>query len=388
MLDVRTFFVMLVVTALVLSATLWIGSGRKRADGIGQWTASLVVLALAAVLFALRGTIDDWFSVVGANVLMAVCISLQGAAIAEFHGRHLPASLHAGFSLLVGAIFALLLDDFPARVVVGGIFYGTVIAVIVSTLRGMTSEVSVATRRLMVAGFGLGSACFLGRAAIAVVFPESVVDFADPNFFQSVSLVLANVVILTTSMGFLLMHKDRADHRVQKLATTDPLTGACNRRTFLEIAEKELSRASRVGSPLSIIMLDLDHFKQINDVYGHLTGDEVLKRFAADVRAQLRKEDVLVRYGGEEFCVLLPDVQGPGAVALAGRIRKTIAREPFDVDGVSIRVTVSAGVAARFDEGPESIGQILGRADEALYIAKNRGRNRVAAVSLGKSIAA
>ena len=199
---------------------------------------------------------------------------------------------------------------------------------------------------------------------------------------------MANVVILATSVGFLLMQKDRAEHRVQKLATTDPLTGALNRRTFRELAEKELSRARRVGAPLSLILLDLDHFKQVNDVYGHLTGDEVLKRFAAIVSAQLRKEDVLVRYGGDEFCVLLPDVQGTGAVVLAGRIRKAVSREPFDVDGVSVRVTVSAGVAARFDEGPESMDEIMARADEALYLAKNRGRDRVAAVSLGKSIAA
>jgi diguanylate cyclase (GGDEF)-like protein len=388
MLDVRTSFVTMVVTALVLAATLWIGSGRKRRDGMGMWTASLVVLAAAAILFGMRGVLDDWLSVVAANVLAAISISFQAAAIAQFHGRRIPVAVHAGFGLLVGAIFGLLIDDFPLRVIVGGILYGMVIAVIVATLSGMSSEVSVVTRRLMVGGFGVGSACFLGRAVVAAAFPNAVVDFVDPSLFQSVSLMVAHVVILTTSVGFLLMHKDRADHRAQKLATTDPLTGASNRRTFLEIAERELSRARRVGSPLSIIMLDLDFFKQINDAYGHLTGDEVLKIFAANVRAQLRKEDALVRYGGEEFCVLLPDVPGPGAVALAGRIRKAIAREPFDVDGLSIRVTVSAGVAARNDDGPESVAHILGRADEALYLAKHRGRNRVAAVSLGNSVSA
>jgi diguanylate cyclase (GGDEF)-like protein len=133
------------------------------------------------------------------------------------------------------------------------------------------------------------------------------------------------------------------------------------------------------------VLLDIDHFKRINDTYGHLVGDRVLQRFALLVREQLRKEDILVRYGGEEFCLLLPDVPGPGAVTLAGRIRKSVCKEPLLVDGIEISLTTSAGVAARIDEGPEGLDRLIGRADEALYVAKNRGRNRVAAVSLGQT---
>jgi len=134
-------------------------------------------------------------------------------------------------------------------------------------------------------------------------------------------------------------------------------------------------------------MLDIDHFKGINDTHGHLAGDRVLQRFADVVRAELRKEDVLVRYGGEEFCVLVPDVAGPGAVTLAGRIRAAVAREPFVIDGIEIPVTTSAGVAARIDEGPEDVDRLVNRADEALYMAKRRGRNRVASVALGTRVA-
>jgi diguanylate cyclase (GGDEF)-like protein len=106
------------------------------------------------------------------------------------------------------------------------------------------------------------------------------------------------------------------------------------------------------------------------------------------VRDQLRREDIFVRYGGEEFCLLLPDVPGPGAVALAGRIRRAVTKAAFVVDGEELALTVSAGVAARLDEGPEALEALIARADEALYIAKNRGRNRVAAVSLGRTRAA
>ena len=114
----------------------------------------------------------------------------------------------------------------------------------------------------------------------------------------------------------------------------------------------------------------------------------MLQRLAEVVRSALRKEDMLVRYGGEEFLVMLPEVPGPGAVVVAGRIRRYVANEPIEVAGHKFAVTVSLGVAARLDEGPESIDTLLARADSALALAKERGRNRVVALSLGRSIAA
>ena len=117
-------------------------------------------------------------------------------------------------------------------------------------------------------------------------------------------------------------------------------------------------------------------------------GDQVLQKIADIVRGALRKEDMLVRYGGEEFLVMLPDVPGPGAVVVAGRIRKAVEAEALRIEGHSIPVTVSVGVSARLDEGPESIENLLARADDALALAKQRGRNRVVALSLGRSIAA
>jgi diguanylate cyclase (GGDEF)-like protein len=149
-----------------------------------------------------------------------------------------------------------------------------------------------------------------------------------------------------------------------------------------------MSRARRAGQPLSIIMLDIDHFRAVNDKHGHRRGDQVLQRLADVLRAALRKEDMVVRYGGEEFLVFLPDVPGPGAVVVAGRLRKAVAAEELDIEGTRIALTVSAGVAARLDEGPESVDRLIARSEEALALAKQRGRNRVVALSLGRSIAA
>ena len=126
----------------------------------------------------------------------------------------------------------------------------------------------------------------------------------------------------------------------------------------------------------------------MNEEHGIRTGDEVLRHVADLIRTALRKEDMLVRYGGEEFLVMLPEVPGPGAVVVAGRIRKAVEAQAIAVKSRSLRLTVSVGVSARLDEGPESIENLLARADEALALAKQRGRNRVVALSLGRSIAA
>jgi diguanylate cyclase (GGDEF)-like protein len=204
----------------------------------------------------------------------------------------------------------------------------------------------------------------------------------------STAELAACAALIGATLAFLLLHATRADAEATRLATTDPLTGAFNRRTFHEIAEREMSRARRANQPLSIIMLDIDHLRRLNDDYGQRAGDEVLQRFADLVRTALRKEDMLVRFAGEEFLVMLPEVSGPGAVVVAGRIRRAVADAPIEAAGHLLQVTVSLGVAARLDEGPESVDGLVARAESALQLAKQRGRNRVVALSLGRSIAA
>ena len=182
-----------------------------------------------------------------------------------------------------------------------------------------------------------------------------------------------------TSVGFLLLHKERSEEAAQKLALTDPLTGAFNRRTFLELAEREIARTRRSKGSLSLIMLDIDHFKQTNDRNGHLAGDEVLKALVAVVLTCLRKEDLLVRYGGEEFCTLLPSVAVDRATAMAERMRDAVEQARFSFDGRILPVTVSIGVSSLSLDGNEGVDRLISRADEALYTAKKSGRNRVVA---------
>jgi diguanylate cyclase (GGDEF)-like protein len=168
----------------------------------------------------------------------------------------------------------------------------------------------------------------------------------------------------------------KSEQRLSALSQKDPLTGAYNRRYFDEHAKVECARAHRYGQALTLLMLDLDLFKEVNDKYGHPAGDEVLKTLVKLGINALRKSDILARYGGEEFVVLLPHAGIIEARMLAERLRKSIEENVIMFDGKSIKATISIG-ASTLEEQESDISALLARADKALYQAKANGRNRV-----------
>ncbi|QDF95654.1 hypothetical protein CJ010_03360 [Azoarcus sp. DD4] len=183
-----------------------------------------------------------------------------------------------------------------------------------------------------------------------------------------------------TLLGFLRLYRDVTERKhheqaLQRMATLDGLTGAWNRRAFLERAEQERLRHLRTRHPTTLVMLDLDYFKRINDTWGHAAGDAVLCDFVRQVQSGLRSTDMLGRLGGEEFALLLADTGLDGAADLTERLRASIAANPIEYAGQHIGITVSAGIAP-FRATDRSVEAALGRADEALYRAKSAGRNR------------
>jgi diguanylate cyclase (GGDEF)-like protein len=167
-----------------------------------------------------------------------------------------------------------------------------------------------------------------------------------------------------------------ANRELERLATIDPLTGASNRRHFHARAALEIERAARFGQPLSGLILDIDHFKSINDLYGHTSGDTALRRLVEAAREELRSNDILARLGGDEFVVLLPNTDVVGALSVAERLRSRVAGVAIEPEGRRFGITISIGMAA-FSPGEETIDGTLTRADQALYSAKSEGRNRV-----------
>ncbi|MGC2857578.1 diguanylate cyclase [Novispirillum sp. DQ9] len=178
------------------------------------------------------------------------------------------------------------------------------------------------------------------------------------------------------ALGYTQRALKEANAELSRLAVMDPLTGLTNRRYFDTAADTELRRADRQGQPVALLALDLDHFKLVNDTHGHGTGDAVLTTMAQAWRRTLRSEDILCRIGGEEFVALLPNTSAEQAESLAQRLLTVTRRQHIDVDGVSIRVTTSIGIAMRPAGSTLTIADMLCSGDAALYAAKRTGRDR------------
>ncbi len=174
-------------------------------------------------------------------------------------------------------------------------------------------------------------------------------------------------------------HIESAYHEeIYRLMTTDGLTQLINRRTFEETLSREIGRANRHLRPVSLALIDIDRFKQVNDTFGHLAGDAILRQLGSLLRVNLRRDDIAGRLGGEEFAVILPEVDLQGGIVAAEKIRRLVEEHRFEFDGTHIPITISIGVTTKPDEDADAV-ELIRRADEHLYEAKHAGRNCVRA---------
>jgi diguanylate cyclase (GGDEF)-like protein len=234
----------------------------------------------------------------------------------------------------------------------------------------------VASLRLALISYGL---------LLAVVNGVGLLVGAGRLFFFAVDVFLISGAtagaILAALTERLARRNFQLELELEVLATRDSLTGAHNRRSFLHLAGLELDRARRTTRPFSLLMVDIDRFKSINDTHGHPVGDEVIRTLARTCQGALRSVDVLGRLGGEEFAIVLPETGTEGALRVAERLRRSLAETVVPVDGKALTFTVSMGVA-EWRPG-EGLDPLLSRGDQALYAAKNTGRNKVCTAAHG-----
>jgi diguanylate cyclase (GGDEF)-like protein len=385
-LDPRTLLFSLILTygLSVLSMFFAASSqaGSRTRDGMGKWTAALFLLAMAWVLIAARGKIPDIFSVIIPNGFMAAAYALMLAAIHEFQRRRAPRWQYLVPVALTLLMVTVLLADIRARFIGDFFIYGFQMVLIARALLSERKNSAGRAWRLLLGGVAMIMLVLVSRAYVALT---GHVEFAQPQ--NTLALhpvqVIAYIAIMATavlgSIGFVLMVKERSDSEVMHLAMTDSLTQIPNRRALMKSAEQALARRS--GLPVSILMIDLDHFKPINDTYGHQTGDEVLCQVVGRLNGRLRQHDVLGRYGGEEFCVVAPDSDAKGVLALAESLRERIAATPFATSHGEISASVSIGITTCEANAMCKLDEILAQADAALYTAKQAGRNRVVCFS-------
>jgi diguanylate cyclase (GGDEF)-like protein len=218
----------------------------------------------------------------------------------------------------------------------------------------------------------------IGFHAVTRIFPNGVGDWSTRAvvvFYVGLSTLVA-FSLFGFVLGVLLDRAEEARHSWEDRADHDALTGLANRRLFHQVGHTELIRAKRTRMPMALIIVDIDHFKYVNDLHGHHAGDDVLKTIAACIQDACRSMDTACRYGGEEFVVIAPAIEPADAVRLAERIRRFV-EDAVTAGLAGVRVTVSAGVAVSSEQGITSLQDLTDRADARLYRAKEAGRNRV-----------
>lgn len=378
-LDIRTLFFVATLTTLLMAiamVVLWRTIPGERA--CRYWAAGGALVAAAFLSVWLRGLIPDFVSIVLANAMFAAGYGLVVIGVNVFTGR--PGRLGWLVAVTVGvfawaAYFTYGVPDVGARIVVISTVTGAMALwcagrLVIAALPGMRL-----TQGVTAAVFVLHGVPMLVRAAVTQFGGEATTGLFAPSTLQTVVFVDVTLAAIGLAFGFAAMTTRRLHLNLERLASHDPLTGLLNRHALDVAIEREMARSARHLYPLSVLLMDLDHFKRVNDTYGHDAGDAVLKAFAEVAAGVLRRDDVLGRQGGEEFMALLPGSDRSSALRVAERIRAAVAATPIEHEGRAITVTVSIGVATAMDRA--SWDDALRAADAALYEAKHSGRDRV-----------
>ncbi len=379
LLDPRTLLFSLILINAFMVLSLFVASPAKgQAQGLNKWASAILLETLTWLLVAARGAIPDELSIVAANMFMVASHALILAAIYEFQRRKFAPWKFFVPLVLMLITTGLLIEDIAGRFVWCGLIYAFQVVLIVRALWSDAEMRKGRAWRLLLGG-ALMILAVLGMRAVAAL--SGMVDFAQPqnhvamHWVQVITFASVMATALLGSVGFVLLIKERTDRENMHMAMTDSLTGVPNRRALMYQAG--VMRAQRSGLPMSLLMIDIDHFKRINDTYGHPAGDEVLRQAAALMEKRLRAGDMLGRYGGEEFCVIAPDTESKGAQVLAESLREILATTPLKTEKGEISITVSIGFTCCTTIGSRELKGLLLEADSAMYQAKQAGRNRV-----------
>ena len=341
--------------------------------GLREWTWAPLLSFLSAMCFMLRDQIPDLLSILAGNLLLYWATYLYYVGSQRFYGEKPRMRRWA----MLGAVMMALLLWF----VVGTYSYTTRLAIVCAALlaifvahcwlylrqpaRGFAAWFMLGTLALQAAVLLLRLlSAWLGMAGRSTL---------DPTLLQSLYVAIYCLTILALAIGAILMVTDALRAKFEQLVAYDPLTGALSRAAWLAACQRELDRARRHNRPLSVLLIDLDYFKAVNDTHGHRIGDQVLIDFVKRTQGQLRAHDSVGRFGGEEFLVLLPETGSRAATFVAERIRSEVARPHV---GLPV-YTVSVGVAS-IEENPDTdtVDSLVERADQSMYRAKALGRNR------------
>lgn len=377
--DVRTLWMVLSLTALLFGLLeMWVGFGKKRDTAMILWGLANLAGSLGTGLISARDLVPYEFSVSIGNSLLVAFLGLIWAGQRSFAGQRI-AWLPVVVAPVALAIAYQYIPPFPddtvARIyLVTLMVVAFFVLIAVNGFRANRSEPLV-MRRVLATVCAVAAFPTAWRAVNAGL-DGGPIDLMSASAVTAVPMLALIVLVIAINVCLLLIQRERLENQLAYAATTDSLTGTLNRSGFLDRAQDTAERCAGQGRLCSIVVMDLDEFKSINDLFGHAAGDQMLAGFAATARGILRSEDLLGRTGGEEFCALLPGATELEAVDVANRIREAFATSSFEHLDKALKGTVSMGVASVVAR--EGLGRAIQRADLAMYNAKSNGRDRVA----------
>jgi diguanylate cyclase len=363
----------LVTMAVALPAVMGqVGAPARRAQYGVMLQAVGWALLLGSGTAPAGGAADRLMSTLSMACLSG-SLALMATAFDLWCGRRPNDRLPMLIVVALPLVYALGFENYPFRV---GWANGLLALqmVVVAVALGRAPALPVGRWRWLVVGSLLAQTVVTAwRGVLGAFFTEAYPHFLAPHPVNYASAIVVNATSVLSVVGILLAHRDEAARRLERFATLDGLTGVCNRRAWLARAGEALAASARHDQPLAVLMIDLDHFKSINDSHGHEAGDRALCLAARELQAAARAGDVVGRYGGEEFCVLMGHADAAAARAFDQRVRERLAASAPGELGFALGY--SAGIALR--RGPaDTLEAMLRRADATLYRAKGEGRER------------
>jgi len=376
-LDISTLFVVTVFTMALGGLLLMFAWAQNRStQALAWWGAAYLILAPATALFGLRGQISDYWSIEIANIMFLLGYGALWSGARVFEGRA-PKLLWAAAGAVIWFIacrFDAFLASLWARVFLGSLLLcGYSFLFMWELWRGRHDGLISRWPTLAIVGFHATAFIFRMLFASSLPFPQGALPPSHGVATVMVFWWLFHAFAITFLL--LALAKERVEQNYKLASLTDALTGIPNRRGFSERAERLIARCKADNTPLTLLLCDLDHFKSINDRFGHLVGDELLIAFAKSLTGSLRPLDLVGRIGGEEFVALLPGIPPSAALEIAERVRTAFANVGRSVQERRVHATVSIGIASTVLTD-YSFAALYGVADEALYRAKQKGRNR------------
>lgn len=381
MLDTRTLLIVLIVSHILTTMVIYLNWRLSpQVPGVKEWALGRGLVSVALVILLVWSRTGGAISIIVGNTILFVGFHTVWLGSRRFLGApevH-PAPYYGGIAGFVGVVayFTLVENSLLARSIASSAF-NVVYAGVYVWLFARHNRRRYLTARMFAIVIGLHG---VAHAALAIANPVLLTteNLMEPSVAFQIYFFEGFALSILSACLYIAMTAEYLNHDLRQQANFDPLTRTANRRAFLPVARQAIERRRQEFTPISLLMLDMDHFKRINDTYGHLAGDEVLRQVSSVLHQNVRARDMVCRYGGEEFLVLCPDTHSAEAAKIAERIRTAVEELEISYANQSLRQTVSIGFATfPSNSAHNDLDLLIATADSGLYAAKSAGRNRV-----------